>query len=142
LDKVLAISKIRNDILYSCKIKNTKKYDNRIRYLHIATPILSDDEPVEEELTITDLNYQVNNNKNKDNVKDAATKFSNVEKADTRPSNVEKAAIGISNIEKAATKSSNIEKAATRFSNWTNQNFENKNLVTEEEQQWKNTINK
>ncbi|CAG8837467.1 39098_t:CDS:2, partial [Gigaspora margarita] len=60
----------------------------------------------------------------------------NVEEA-----NVEKAATGSSNVEEATTGSSNIEKAASESSNWTNQNFEDEDLITEEEQQWENTIN-
>ncbi|CAG8608871.1 7515_t:CDS:2 [Cetraspora pellucida] len=58
--KVLAMSQIHGDILWSCKVKNAKKYDNQIRRLHVTAPILSDegDEGVEE-LVITDLDYQV-----------------------------------------------------------------------------------
>ncbi|CAG8816383.1 12571_t:CDS:1, partial [Cetraspora pellucida] len=139
--KVLAMSKIWSDILYSCKVKNTKEYNNCIHHLYIATPISSDDESVEEELTVTDLNCQMNDNEYEGNVEEEATRFSNAKEADTRSSNVEKAATRSSNIEETAARSSNVEEAATRFRNWTNKNFEDEYLVTEEEQQWENTIN-
>ncbi|CAG8687145.1 3219_t:CDS:2, partial [Cetraspora pellucida] len=63
-NKVLAMSQIRNDILWSRKIKISKEYDNQIHRLHVATPILSDDESIEEELIITDLDYQVSDDGN------------------------------------------------------------------------------
>ncbi|CAG8692088.1 18683_t:CDS:1, partial [Racocetra fulgida] len=132
--------KIRSDILHSHKIKNAKEYINRICLLHIATPISSDDEPIEEP-TITDLDYQVSDNEDGNNVEEGATSFSNVEKADIGSSNIEKAATRFSNVEKAAAEFSNIKEAATGSSNWTNQNLEDEDLVTEEEQQWENTIN-
>ncbi|CAG8845285.1 9988_t:CDS:1, partial [Gigaspora margarita] len=129
-EKVLAMSKIRSDILYSRKVKNAKEYDNHIRRLHIAAPISSDDE-LSEELTITDLDYQVSGDENEDNVEEAVTKSNNVEKATT----------GSSNVEEATTGSSNIVEVASESSNWTNQNFEDEDLITEEEQEWENTIN-
>ncbi|CAG8816058.1 9212_t:CDS:1, partial [Cetraspora pellucida] len=58
-NKVLAMSQIRSDILWSHKIKNAKEYNNQICRLHVAAPILLGDENVEQELVITDLDYQV-----------------------------------------------------------------------------------
>ncbi|CAG8572003.1 17776_t:CDS:2 [Cetraspora pellucida] len=56
------MSQIRSDILWSRKIKNAKEYDNQIRRLHVAAPILLGNENVEQELVVTDLDYQVSDN--------------------------------------------------------------------------------
>ncbi|CAG8842352.1 3714_t:CDS:1, partial [Gigaspora margarita] len=59
-NKVLAISQIQSDILWSCKIKISKKYDSQVCRLYVVASILSDDEDTEQELVNSDLNYQVN----------------------------------------------------------------------------------
>ncbi|CAG8489568.1 17285_t:CDS:2 [Cetraspora pellucida] len=61
-NKVLAMSQIRSDILWSRKIKSAREYDNQAQQLHIAAPILSDKEADEQELAIMDLDYRVSDN--------------------------------------------------------------------------------
>ncbi|CAG8792417.1 28242_t:CDS:1, partial [Dentiscutata erythropus] len=122
-DKVLAMSKIQSNILHTRKIKNSKEYDNCICRLYIAAPILLDGESFEE-LTISDLDYQISDNESENNI----------DKAITELNNIEKIAPG------SNTESGNI-KEATKSSNWTNQNFEDEDLITKEEQQWEHMIN-
>ncbi|CAG8705028.1 8455_t:CDS:1, partial [Cetraspora pellucida] len=57
--KVLAMSQIRSDILWSCKIKNAKEYNNQICRLNVAASILLGDENAEQELIFTDFDYQI-----------------------------------------------------------------------------------
>ena len=47
------MSQIRSNILWSRKIKSAREYDNQAQRLHIAAPILSDEEADEQELAIT-----------------------------------------------------------------------------------------
>ncbi|CAG8679568.1 22159_t:CDS:2, partial [Cetraspora pellucida] len=73
-NKVLAMSQIWSNILWSRKIKNTKKYDNQVHRLHVATPI-SSSKDVKQELVITNLDYQVSDNS--DIEKDKTTRQTN-----------------------------------------------------------------
>ncbi|CAG8786795.1 18007_t:CDS:2, partial [Dentiscutata erythropus] len=128
-DKVLAMSKIRSDILHTCKIKNSKEYDNHIHQLHIAAPISSDDES-SKELTISDLDYQVSDNESK----------SNIDEAITGPSNIEKIAPG-SNTESGEqeSQSENQDDKILLASDW-DMNFgfgkRNKHLADDETAKW------
>lgn len=72
------MSIIRSDILCSRKIKNAKEYENQLRRLHIATPISSGDETSEQELTITDLDYQVSDNEDEDNIEEPTDESGNL----------------------------------------------------------------
>ncbi|CAG8704706.1 571_t:CDS:2, partial [Dentiscutata erythropus] len=90
------------------------KIQKSICRLYIAAPILSDDESSDELISPTWI---------------------------IKSSNVEKVAPGSNNIKKITTESSNNKEVTAKSSNWRNQNFEDKDLIMEEEQQWENTIN-
>ncbi|CAG8568574.1 16392_t:CDS:2 [Cetraspora pellucida] len=68
--KVFAMSQIRSDILQARKIKEIKECEREMRQLHIATPIVSDNEITEPKLNNEEDFYQVSDDDEKNSAND------------------------------------------------------------------------